>query len=91
MEPRYVPENSCAICRFVENGDKIVIDVVERRIELLVSEEELARRRAAFRYTPAPAGDICPVMPGTSGAPTRAVSWSELPPNGGVCLEGGHF
>lgn len=53
MEPRYVPENPCAICRFVENGDKIVIDVVERRIELLVSEEELARRRAAFRYTPA--------------------------------------
>lgn len=39
MEPRYVPENPCAICRFVENGDKIVIDVVERRIELLISEE----------------------------------------------------
>lgn len=54
MEPRHIPENSCAICRFVENGDKIVIDVVERRIELLVSEEELARRRAAFRYTPVP-------------------------------------
>ena len=54
MEPRYVPENSCAICRFVENGDKIVIDVVERRIDLLVSEEELEQRRKAFHYTPAP-------------------------------------
>ena len=28
--------------------------MVERRIALLVSEEELERRRAAFRYTPPP-------------------------------------
>ena len=38
----------------VEDGDRILIDVVERRIELLVSDEELERRRAAWRYTPAP-------------------------------------
>jgi dihydroxy-acid dehydratase len=38
----------------IENGDKIVIDVVERRIDLLVSEEELERRRAAWSYTPPP-------------------------------------
>ena len=38
----------------IEDGDKIVIDVVERSIDLLVSDEELARRREAFHYTPAP-------------------------------------
>lgn len=38
----------------IEDGDKIVIDVVERRIELLVSDEELERRRANFQYTPPP-------------------------------------
>ena len=38
----------------IQDGDKIVIDVVERRIDLLISDEELARRRAAFRYEPAP-------------------------------------
>ncbi len=36
----------------VEDGDKIRIDVVERRIELLVSDEELERRRAKWTYTP---------------------------------------
>ena len=38
----------------IEDGDKILIDVVERRIELLVSDEELERRRAAWSYTPPP-------------------------------------
>ena len=38
----------------IEDGDRILIDVVERRIELLVSDEELERRRAAWKYTPAP-------------------------------------
>lgn len=38
----------------IEDGDQIVIDVVERRIDLLVSDGELERRRAAFRYTPPP-------------------------------------
>lgn len=38
----------------IEDGDRILIDVVERRLELLVSEEELERRRAAWTYTPAP-------------------------------------
>jgi dihydroxy-acid dehydratase len=36
----------------IEDGDRILIDVVERRLELLVSDEELERRRAAFKYTP---------------------------------------
>ena len=33
----------------VEEGDRIAIDLVEGRVELLVPEEELARRRAAFK------------------------------------------
>ena len=36
----------------VENGDRIRIDVVERRIELLVPDEELERRRLNWTYTP---------------------------------------
>lgn len=35
----------------IENGDRIKIDVVNRTIDLLVPEEELQRRRAAFVYT----------------------------------------
>ena len=38
----------------VEDGDKIVIDVVEHKLELCVSDEELARRRAKWSYTPEP-------------------------------------
>jgi dihydroxy-acid dehydratase len=33
----------------VEDGDIIEMDVSERRLDLLVSEEELARRRAAWK------------------------------------------
>lgn len=36
----------------VQDGDKIIIDVEKRTLELVVSEEELAKRRAAFTYTP---------------------------------------
>ena len=36
----------------IEDDDKILIDVVERRLELLVSDEKLKHRRAAFQYTP---------------------------------------
>lgn len=36
----------------VQDGDRITIDVIERRLELHVSEEELAQRRAAWQYTP---------------------------------------
>ncbi|MDF2998408.1 MAG: dihydroxy-acid dehydratase, partial [Xanthobacteraceae bacterium] len=36
----------------VEDGDIIEIDVAERRLDLLVPEEELARRRAAWREPP---------------------------------------
>lgn len=35
----------------IEDGDKIVIDVEKRTLELLVSEEELQRRKAKFTYT----------------------------------------
>ena len=38
----------------IEDGDTIEIDVVNKRIELKVSEEELARRRANFHYEPQP-------------------------------------
>lgn len=37
----------------VQDGDEIAIDLDERRLDLLVSEEELARRRAAWS-APAP-------------------------------------
>lgn len=40
----------------VENGDRIRLDVPARRIDLLVSENELARRRAAWSPPPRPAG-----------------------------------
>ena len=40
----------------VHNGDMIELNVPERRIQLLVSEEELAKRRAAWK-APAPALD----------------------------------
>ncbi len=38
----------------IEDGDEIEIDVVNKKIELKVSDEELARRRAAFHYEPQP-------------------------------------
>ncbi|MCS6778211.1 MAG: L-arabinonate dehydratase [Geminicoccaceae bacterium] len=39
----------------VRTGDRIRLDVAARRLDLLVSEEELARRRAAWRPRPQPA------------------------------------
>ena len=36
----------------VQDGDQITVDVINKRLELLVSDEELARRRAAWHYTP---------------------------------------
>lgn len=36
----------------VENGDTITIDVLEKKLELHVSDEELARRRAEWHYQP---------------------------------------
>jgi dihydroxy-acid dehydratase len=38
----------------VRDGDLIRLDVPERRIDLLVAEEELARRRAEFQPPPLP-------------------------------------
>ena len=37
----------------IRDGDKITIDVINKTINLLVSEEELAKRRQAFTYVPA--------------------------------------
>jgi len=39
---------------FVRNGDRIRLSVRERRIDLLVSEEEMGRRRAGFVPPPVP-------------------------------------
>lgn len=36
----------------VQNGDRIVLDVANRRLDLLIDEAELARRLAAFRPRP---------------------------------------
>jgi len=36
----------------VQNGDQIELDVPNRRLDLLVSDDELARRRAAWRPAP---------------------------------------
>ena len=36
----------------VRDGDQITIDVYEKKLELHVSDEELARRRAEWHYTP---------------------------------------
>lgn len=38
----------------IEDGDKIIIDVEKRTLELLVEEAELQRRRAAFKYEAPP-------------------------------------
>lgn len=40
----------------VEDGDQITVDVYKKELTLHVSQEELERRRAAWVYTPKPAG-----------------------------------
>ena len=40
---------------FVRTGDEIQVDVARRRLDLLVSDEELARRQAGWRPKPLPA------------------------------------
>ena len=42
----------------VQNGDRIALDGAARRLDLLVDEAELARRRTALAAKPAPAGPI---------------------------------
>jgi dihydroxyacid dehydratase/phosphogluconate dehydratase len=41
----------------VRDGDRIRLDVPRRRLDLLVSEEEMARRRAAWTQPQSPGGD----------------------------------
>lgn len=36
----------------VRDGDRITVDVIDKRLELHVSDEELARRKAEWSYTP---------------------------------------
>ena len=38
----------------IEDGDEIEIDIPNKKLELHVSDEELARRKAAFHYEPQP-------------------------------------
>ena len=38
----------------VQNGDRIALDVPNRSLNLLISEEEFATRRAAFSPSPLP-------------------------------------
>ena len=40
---------SNAVDRLVKDGDRILVDVPNRRLELLVDEAELARRKAAWK------------------------------------------
>ena len=42
---------------FVRDGDRIRLDVPGRRLDLLVAEDELARRRAAWTPPPLPGGN----------------------------------
>ena len=59
----------------VEDGDKILLDVPERRLDLLVSESELDRRRAGWKR-PAPnytTGALAKYAALVSGADTGAV------------------
>jgi dihydroxy-acid dehydratase len=39
----------------VRSGDRIRLSVAQRRLDLLVEDDELARRAAAWRAEPAPA------------------------------------
>ena len=60
----------------VQTGDEIEVDVAGRRIHLHVSDEELARRRAAWT-PPKPHYDArlwCDVLRSISARPTRAAT-----------------
>jgi dihydroxy-acid dehydratase len=59
----------------VEDGDRILVDVPERRLDLLVSEAELDRRRAGWKR-PAPnytTGALAKYAALVSGADTGAI------------------
>ncbi len=36
----------------VRDGDKITVDVINKRLDVHISDEEMARRRSEWRYTP---------------------------------------
>jgi len=61
----------------VENGDRIVLDVSQRRLDLLVDDAELERRRAGWKR-PAPAY--------TTGALAKYASLVSGADQGAVCL-----
>lgn len=60
----------------VEDGDKIIIDVEKRTLELLVDEKELARRAAAFKYE----------APAVTGYMKRYLRDAQSADKGGVLL-----
>jgi dihydroxy-acid dehydratase len=72
----------CGPIALVADGDPILLDVVERRLELGVDEAELARRRAAWKR-PAPHY--------TTGAMAKYASLVSGADHGAVCtpLAGG--
>ena len=56
---------------FVRDGDKITIDVVDRRLELHVSDEELERRRAEWSYEPPKVGGYLKRYAATAASANR--------------------
>lgn len=60
----------------IEDGDKIIIDVEKRTLELLVDEEELAKRAAAFKYE----------APAVTGYMKRYLRDAQSADKGGVLL-----
>ncbi|MGN0371456.1 MAG: dihydroxy-acid dehydratase [Enterocloster sp.] len=60
----------------VKDGDEILIDVVNKRLELKVSEEELAERRKVFSYQP----------PETKGYLKRYAENAQSADRGGILL-----
>lgn len=59
----------------VKDGDRILVDVPNRRLELLVDEAELARRKAAWKDRNQKSRRVTyPAMPALLQAPIRALS-----------------
>ena len=59
----------------VHDGDTISIDIPNRKLELEVSDEELAKRKAEWKQPePKVKTAICPATPNSSHLPTPALS-----------------
>lgn len=64
----------------VEDGDEITIDVIEKKLELHVSDEELAHRRENWKFTPKPVGGFLAryAALATSGSRGCVLDWKGL-------------